>query len=728
MSESPPVSEGIAFLKKLRPGGPWMPTAIAPDGPTKAITAHTADQVEDFVRQHEGNHNIYYGLNPTRTAINKKARKIDIAAIEYIPIDLDPRAGETPEAAKARYLEQLNGAFEPKPAFLIDSGNGLNGAVRLNPRIELGEPVNGKFTAEDQAKIAKTEAIAKDMMIRLGSVAGTQNIDRILRLPGTINLPNAKKRGEGRVACPTKLLWFNDTSYSLDALSSGNGSNPPTKAQGKPGTSLIGDSGLDETGSGYGWRFMRDCHTKGMTYEQARAAILADQNEAGKWARRVDERQLERAFEHSKPPPGAKLPLIAELGSKLWGPATANGKEYRFGGDQSKVIDPIKGIWFDFAANKGGGIRELMKKVEIAGHGQSNVDDVVAVCAADVVMRPLDWIWHGHLLRGAQELMSGLPDLGKSQVQIGLVACVTARLLWPDGAKAVEPMNVIMLTAEDTADQVVKPRLIAAGADPSRVTILKYIKTDERTKRQFLLAEDLDRLERLVAKIGGVGLVTLDPITAYMGSKTDSHRATDVRAQLGPLKDFAERLNIAVSTITHPAKQAGQRAIDHFIASQAFIAACRIGHLCIPEMEEAADGQKPTGRTLLTTPRHAHSEPMPTLVYRKEIVAIDDTIKSPRVTWDGEINITADAAVAAASGNKSDQQLKAQAFLRELLKDGKPVPYKEIEKAAEAKGFTEKQLRTAREKLGIHSDKESGKMGGQSLWQLPNPSEGKYHY
>lgn len=214
-----------------------------------------------------------------------------------------------------------------------------------------------------------------------------------------------------------------------------------------------------------------------------------------------------------------------------------------------------------------------------------------------------------------------------------------------------------MLTAEDTLDQVVVPRLIAAGADISRVHIVKCIKADEQN-RQFLLSEDLYRLEHLVKKISNVGLITLDPITAFMGSKLDSHRATDVRAQLGPLKDFAERHNTGISTITHPAKKAGQRAIDHFIASQAYIAACRIGHLCIPEMEEGEE-PRPTGRILFTTVRHSSSLPKLTLAYRKDTVFVDSAGNTPRVAWEGEINITADAAVAAAAGKKSDQQFES---------------------------------------------------------------------
>jgi putative DNA primase/helicase len=301
----------VTFLQKLRSGGPWVLTAITLDGKLPTVTAHTPDEVDAFVRRYNGRANLYYSVNPTRTAMSKKAKKTDIAAIEYILGDLDPAKGETSEAAKARYLKQLNGGgFEPRPTGAIDSGNGIQGLWRLNERIPLGEPVideEGKlvFSAEDQAKIDDAEARAAAVMRRLGAEAGTQNIDRILRLPGTTNLPNEKKRREGRVECQTRLLWFDDTSYPLEAFPKGE---PDKKGPGKKKSNkkATDGDGPDLSGSGHGFRFMRDCHIRKMTYEEACTAILADKNEAGEWARRVDERQLERAWENSRPQGGEK--------------------------------------------------------------------------------------------------------------------------------------------------------------------------------------------------------------------------------------------------------------------------------------------------------------------------------------------------------------------------------------------------------------------------------------
>ena len=143
--------------------------------------------------------------------MTKKATKNDVAAIEFIPADLDPRPNETPERAKARYLAALE--HEPTASVIINSGNGIQGLWRLSKRVEVPENA-----PENDARIADIEARTKALMERMGAKAGTQNIDRILRIPGTVNLPNAAKRRVGRVRCEARLLRANGAAHPLDAF------------------------------------------------------------------------------------------------------------------------------------------------------------------------------------------------------------------------------------------------------------------------------------------------------------------------------------------------------------------------------------------------------------------------------------------------------------------------------------------------------------------------------
>jgi hypothetical protein len=219
-----------------------------------------------------------------------------------------------------------------------------------------------------------------------------------------------------------------------------------------------------------------------------------------------------------------------------------------------------------------------------------------------------------------------------------------------------------------------------------------------------------------------------------MGGKMDSHKATEVRSQLGPLKDFAEKTNAVVSAVTHPAKHAGPRAIDNFIGSQAFIAAARIGHVCIEEIErneeEGGGETKPTGRILFAHAKHNPSKKMPTLAYRiAEIVVGQDpetfaTIAAPRILWDAEaVDLNADQALAAVIQSRKPgdaAQGKAQAFLREMFRAGEPVPEEVIKDHGAQRGFSVKQLRTAKEKLGIRSEKVGGfGREGKWVWKFP---------
>jgi hypothetical protein len=233
-----PAMVAVDFLERLRPGGPWVLTAIQPDGPTETITARDANAVCDFVLAHNGMRNLYYSVNPTRRAMTSKAAKTDIAAVEYLLADLDPRENESPNDAKARYLEALE-THAPAATAIIDSGNGVQVLWRLMEPINLSPPMlidDGKkvLSPETAAVVDDVEGRVKALMLTLGSVAGTQNVDRILRLPGTINLPNRKKANAGRVACPTKLIRFNGATHPLAAFPTAARDTKSKSRQDKP--------------------------------------------------------------------------------------------------------------------------------------------------------------------------------------------------------------------------------------------------------------------------------------------------------------------------------------------------------------------------------------------------------------------------------------------------------------------------------------------------------------
>jgi hypothetical protein len=225
--------QAVAFLDGLGPP-PWVLTAISPDKNPRTkkpdidtITAKDNDRARRFIRQYEGKRNLYFSVNPARTAMTSKPAKTDIARVDFLHLDCDPLPGEASEDAKRRYLDKLN-ELEQAVTFAIDSGNGIQFLLRLNEPIVLPKPSVQLFDKKRRLKglgyddatlaiIADVEGRSEALMRALGAEVGTQNIDRILRIPGTTNLPNEKKRREGREECSATLLWFNDeASFNLE--------------------------------------------------------------------------------------------------------------------------------------------------------------------------------------------------------------------------------------------------------------------------------------------------------------------------------------------------------------------------------------------------------------------------------------------------------------------------------------------------------------------------------
>ena len=386
---------------------------------------------------------------------------------------------------------------------------------------------------------------------------------------------------------------------------------------------------------------------------------------------------------------------------------------------------PEKGDVSDWLA-AGGNKQLLLARAEQALKQSKELHAYIATDLSRVQPRAIRWLWPKHLARGALELLAGLPTVGKSQIQCQYVACATTGRDWPNGAPGIIPCRVIMLTAEDNTDDTLVPRLIAAGADLTRIKELKAIRRNGK-EELFLLGEDLAVLEQMIHDWGDVGLVTIDPITAYMGHAKhfDSHRATDVRSQLSPLKTLAERTGVAISAVTHPPKNVGQRALDHFIGSQAFIAAARLGHLCIEEMaEDAEGGRQLSGRYLFTDAKPSIKARQPTLTYRIGVVETAYTdpdsglpIEAPVIRWEGESDLSADEAITASRPSKG-RGPGARDFLLDILAGG-PVLQKTVIERGANRGLSYDQLWRAKKTLGVEDFRGKGVKAGPSHWALP---------
>jgi len=90
------------------------------------------------------------------------------------------------------------------------------------------------------------------------------------------------------------------------------------------------------------------------------------------------------------------------------------------------------------------------------------------LCTADIAPRSVQWLWPGRIARGKVTMLAGHPGLGKSQLALAIAAIVTTGGRWPvDGFRA-ECGSAVILSAEDDAEDTIRPRLEAAGADLAR--------------------------------------------------------------------------------------------------------------------------------------------------------------------------------------------------------------------------------------------------------------------
>jgi hypothetical protein len=376
---------------------------------------------------------------------------------------------------------------------------------------------------------------------------------------------------------------------------------------------------------------------------------------------------------------------------------------------------------------------EAKKQPNGNGAASANISGLITIRASDVKIQNIDFIWPGRLARGKHTMFAGEGGLGKSQMFIDITARITKGDFWPCSHDRAPVGHVIILSAEDTVADVLVPRLMSAGADLKRVTIIKSVRLDNGSERKFNLQNDLGALKNTIAEINArgdikVALVWIDPVSSYMGT-VDSHNNTALRSVLDPITDAADASSVAFASITHFNKSdsdKGIKAVHRVMGSAAFTNAPRAAFAVIKD-------PKDENRTLVLHLKTNIGSKQPGLAFRfgASMVGHDDSnreIWATHVLWeDKPIDDTADEVLAAAGlGKQSEPSAKDAAveFLQQVLAKG-PMDVKEIEASARAAGVLgaskpinqDKPLREAKKELCIevvhdgHNSKWLWKLG-----------------
>ena len=339
----------------------------------------------------------------------------------------------------------------------------------------------------------------------------------------------------------------------------------------------------------------------------------------------------------------------------------------------------------------------------------------VLVQLADVTPEPVTWLWPGRIAVGKLTLIAGDPGLGKSFLTLDIAARVTRGTAWPDApGTARTPRGVVLLSAEDDVADTILPRLLAAGADVSRVVALQAVKSvtnGRESARAFDLSRDLPALEDAIRAAPGCGLVVIDPVTAYLG-RVDSHKNAELRGVLAPLAAIAAAHRVALVAVTHLNKNAGSAAIYRTMGSLAFTAAARAAWAVTKAKDD------PRRRLLVPIKNNIASD---TGGLRFTFVEAPGH-EQPTLAWEpAPVNVTADDALACEQdGRGRTERDDAGDWLCDLLAGG-PRRATDVEREARDAGFSVATIRRAKAARGIQSRKPA--FGGPWEWTLPTGAE-----
>lgn len=301
--------------------------------------------------------------------------------------------------------------------------------------------------------------------------------------------------------------------------------------------------------------------------------------------------------------------------------------------------------------------------------------DLKLINMQDIEVEAISWLWYPFIPYGKVTIIQGDPGEGKTTLVLQIIARLTKGESIID-EKEKPPINVIYQTAEDGLEDTIKPRLLSADADCSKVLVI-----DDRDTP--LTMRDV-RLEQAIVETNAK-LVVLDPIQGFLGADVDMHRANEIRPIMKHISELAEKYKCAIILIGHMNKCSVGKSVYRGLGSIDFQAAAR-SVLIVGRIKD-----EPEIRVVCQTKSSLAPEAKAVAFRLNEENGFE---------WIGELDITADDLLSGTV--KGTKKQAAMDFLENLLADGQ-MSQKEIIELARQKGISDKTLRNAKDELKIKS-------------------------
>lgn len=327
------------------------------------------------------------------------------------------------------------------------------------------------------------------------------------------------------------------------------------------------------------------------------------------------------------------------------------------------------------------------------------------VSAAQVLVEKLSFLWDPYIPANSLTLITGDSGAGKSTLISAIAAGVTrGHKLHNSGGHPKG--RVLMFSPEERVQVAVRSRLDAHNASLPMVFFGDF-GTDQKLLPRMSLPTDCGRLAEKI-KAMGIKLVTIDPITSYLGGRFNPSSDPDVRHLLDLLSQIATEASCTFLVTRHYRKSTEGTPLDRIGGSAAW------GHFPRTVLACGFDPDDPE-RRVMAVAKCMTGKPPPSLRY--ECLETNDTVK---LVLGETTSITArDMGVSSLAPPERDALADAEEFLLNALGDG-PQPCNDLKGFAMRNMISEATLRRAKKKMSVTSKLIVSAGDRYQVWALPD--------